>query len=279
MNNISRNPIEYKKTITSQWGEDGIIEEIFRRIGTENNICVEFGAWDGKHLSNTWNLWHNKGWASILIEGDKERLQSLEENVHGFGKVKVYNIYVSADGINSLDNILTKSNTPPRLDLLSIDVDGDDYYIFQSLEKFTPRVIIIEYNPTVPPELDIVQAPREYFGASALALVNLAKQKGYSFVGCTDTNCFFVLNSDFTKLEIQEPNLNDVFPKKYLTYIITSYDGSAFLSKQPTYAPPYERASIIDPCIGALRGKKKKKHPKLINVGLEKTIPVKIFNS
>jgi hypothetical protein len=282
MVNFRDNPINFRKTVTSQWGDDGIIEEIFNRIGVENKFCVEFGAWDGKYLSNTWDLWHNKSWSAILIEGEKERVSDLEKSTKDFEKVRTYNAFVSPKGRNSLDNILTKLNAPTNLDLLSVDVDGDDYYIFESLTKFTPRVVVIEYNPTIPPEIDLVQAEGEFFGASAFAMVNLAEKKGYGLVCCTETNCFFVLQSEYPMLKIVGPSLDEVFVRDHLTYVITSQDGRAFLSRKPTYVNAIEsipESSTLGNLITMRRRPKLHKHPKLIVRGLEEILPIRLFSS
>jgi hypothetical protein len=233
---VKDNPVNYRSSIDSQWGEDGIIEEIFKRIGTRNNVCVEVGAWDGKYLSNTWNLWHEKDWSALLVEGNAERVISLEKNAQGYEGVKICTDYVSIDGPSSLDSLLAKHDLPKDFDLLSIDIDGDDYHVFDSMRTFTPRLVIVEYNPTVPPEVDLVQLPGEYFGASASSLVKLAHTKGYKLVCCTETNCFFVFATEYDALGIQEPVLRDVFPLDNLTYVVTAQDGRAFLTRQPTYS-------------------------------------------
>lgn len=277
--NATANPASFRKVVTSQWGEDGIIEEIFRRIGTENQFCVEFGAWDGKHLSNTWDLWHNKNWSAILIEGDKQRCEVLTESLREFPKTKAHNAYVATEGESSLDQILTRLEAPSRLDLLSIDIDSDDYYIFESLKSFTPRLVVVEYNPTVPPEIDLVQAHGEYFGASARALVRLAKEKGYRLVCCTETNCFFVLDADFPQLGVSEPTLEEVFPKVHLTYVITSQAGLAYLSQHnPTYAF-LDRATLWKLIRSRLRARLLR-HPKLLTRETEDVVtPVRIFHA
>jgi hypothetical protein len=279
------NPISFRKAVTSQWGEDGIIAEIFRRIGTENKCCVEFGAWDGKYLSNTWDLWHNKDWSAILIEGEAERAKALEKSVQDFEKVKTHNALVTAQQENSLDSILAKLKAPTNLDLLSIDIDGDDYYIFESLKRFIPRLVVIEYNPTIPPELDLVQAQGEYFGASALALVNLAKAKDYGLVCCTETNCFFVHGPDYPKLKMLEPPLHEVFPRDHITYVITAFDGRAFLSQQPTYAPAMASATASPTenprgwdVLAKRRSTSLPKDPKLIAREPEEILPVRLFS-
>jgi methyltransferase FkbM-like protein len=285
MVNFRDNPINFRKTVTSQWGDDGIIEEIFNRLGAENKFCVEFGAWDGKYLSNVWDLWHNKGWSAILIEGEEERAKALQQSVQNFETVKTYNAFVSPQGENSLDQILAKLKAPTNLDLLSVDIDGDDYYVFESLAKFTPRVVVIEYNPTIPPEIDLIQAQGEHFGASALALVNLARKKGYRLVCCTESNCFFVLYSEYPKLKILEPPLHEVLPRDHLTYVITSFDGCAFLSRQPTYLSPVENVPE-SPTLGDFIRRRPRarpsappKHPKLIVQGLEEILPIRLFRS
>lgn len=246
------NPLASRRTITSQWGEDGIIEEIFKRVGVDNRYCVEFGAWDGEYLSNAWHLWHELGWSAVLIEGNAERCANLQQKVAAFKQVIAVQKYVSGRGENCLDQILLDLNVPRHVDLVSIDIDSDDYYIFEGLQLYTPRVVVIEYNPTIPPHLDVVQAEHEYFGASALALVKLAHSKGYGLVCCTQSNCIFVVRSEYDKLGLIEPNLADVFPHDHLTYVITAQDGRAFLSRNPTYSH-LKRANVWRSAFNRLR--------------------------
>lgn len=223
--------LDCRRFITSQCGEDGIIEEIFKRIGTENKICVEFGAYDGKTLSNTWELWHNRGWSAVLIESDETKFKKLKENIREFPQVMAFNTIVRPTGTSALDTILSGLHIPFNLDLISIDIDGDDYYILDNLNNFRPRVIAIEYNSTIAPELEIVQNPGGRLGASALALINLAKRKGYIFAGCTKTTCFFVINNEFHKIDMDEPDLKDIFPREDLRYVIISYDSQTYMNK------------------------------------------------
>ena len=255
----------FEKNIQSQFGEDGVIEEIFNRIGTTNKICVEFGAWDGIHFSNAWNLWHNKDWTALLIEGDKAKHELLVSNTKKFNNVHPYLAYVAPEGENSLDSILKKVNFPKDLDMLSIDIDGDDYYILETLNNFKPRLILIEYNPTIPPGLDILQSKGEYFGSSALSLLKLAHKKGYKLVHMTDTNMFFVSDNDFLKLDIEEPLLENIFDRKHLVYVISSYDGRSLLVGNPPY-------SVFETIKSSMR------FPEIIaeNVSIEKVIINKI---
>lgn len=216
--------------IESQWGDDGVIEEIFKRIGEGNKTCVDFGAYDGPHLSNTWNLWNNKGWNALLIEGNPGRVKSLREYTEGNSKIKIVNAFVTISGENKIDNIVEKnlgSNT--KIDLMSIDIDGDDYYIMESIEKFLPRVIVIEFNPTIPAHIDIVQEPGEYFGSSANSINKLATKKGYKLIEIIGANCYFIREEEYSKVYAEEFDLNHLFHNDFISHIITSYGGYSFI--------------------------------------------------
>jgi hypothetical protein len=226
----------YENNITSQFGEDGLVEEIFIRIGIESRICVEFGAWDGKYLSNTWNLWHEKGWKAILIEGDEDKAKLLRNNVAAFPEVIVHRAYISDEGENSLDQVLHYLHVPKTIDLISIDVDGNEYHILDAIKAYKPRLIIVEFNPTIPHYIEYVCAKNSRIGSSALSLYLLAKKMGYHLVTCTQTNLFLVTEKDFIKMGIEEPSIADIMPSDNLTYVISSYDGEMFLNREPQYA-------------------------------------------
>jgi hypothetical protein len=227
---------EYKQNITSQFGEDGMIEELFSRIGIRSKVCVEFGAWDGKHCSNTWKLWHNEGWSAVLIESDPIRIEDLKRSTANYPKVVPYLAFVTPEGPDSLDNILTKTIPTQTVDLMSIDIDSNDYQVFEALNRYLPRVVIIEYNPTIPPHLHVVQELGEYFGCSARALYELATSKGYTFVAMTLTNMFFVQNEEVAKLGLPSlPTPEELFDKNSLTYTITSFGGVPFVTRVPMY--------------------------------------------
>ena len=113
---------EYKYNKYSQWGEDGIIEKIFSIVGTSEKTCIEFGAWDGFHFSNTANLW-TQSWKGILIEGKRKRYKELRKNTQGYNCICI-NQYVEKEGKNKLENILRRNRIDHEIDLLSIDIDG-----------------------------------------------------------------------------------------------------------------------------------------------------------
>ena len=171
----------------SQNQEDGIINAIFKMIGTTNKYYVEFGVEDGIEC-NTRHLLLRRGWKGLLMDGDNEN-ESL--NLH--------REFITAENIESL---FEKYHVPEEFDLLSIDIDGNDYWVWKAIKKINPRVVIMEYNAcfpweeskTIPYKSDFSWDKTDYYGATLQALVKLGKQKGYTLVA-TDScgvNSFFV---------------------------------------------------------------------------------------
>ena len=232
-NNSSLN--KFEKKIYSQFGEDGIIQEIIKRVGEKNldKWCVEFGAKDGISDSNTYNLIKNLDYNAVLIEGDKKFFNELKSNIKTDKVVKI-NKFVSFEGSNKLENILQNTKIPKNFDFLSIDIDGCDYHIFEQLELFTPKIICIEFNHMIPNEVEFVQSKNFSFkqGCSPKSLVNLAKLKNYHLVANTLTNLFFVHEN--IKNFVLEENItlesirNDENVKNL---IFSGYDGTLFTTK------------------------------------------------
>ena len=171
----------------SQNGEDGIIEEIFNRIGTGSKFAVEFGVDDGTECLTRY-LRDNKGWHVLQMDGRDDNPPSIKHE------------YITAENINEL---FVKYEVPYDLDLLCIDIDSNDFWVWKALDQaYKPRLLVVEYNASVPPneaksvayDPKLVWDGTTYFGASLLALYWLAKRKGYDLVYCNDNgvNAFFV---------------------------------------------------------------------------------------
>lgn len=216
----------------SQFGEDGIIEQIFATIKPKSKVCVEFGAWDGYHFSNTANLWTHD-WQAILIEADRNKFKQLLQNTAAYD-CRCVQAFVEPKGQNTIDSILERLHVTD-LDLISIDIDGDDYYIFDSIVRFRPRVVICEYNPTIPAEVELIPQPGNYFGCSARALVNLAERKGYRLVEMTESNCFFVTEEEYPHFSEYDTSIEALKFTKHLTFLYSGYDGDYALSRMPTF--------------------------------------------
>lgn len=171
---------KYEKKITSQFGEDGVIEKIFDVIGTTNKFYLEFGAIGNE--DNTIQLRDAKGFTGVWW-GD------------------VNNVYVTVENVGDL---CKEYSIPKEIDFMSIDIDGNDWYVWREITKHTrPRVVCIEYNGQFSPEDDkvIVYDPKfrwdsktKYFGATLKAMYQLGRQLGYNLVYCTfmGNNAFFI---------------------------------------------------------------------------------------
>ena len=235
---------DYARDVFSQFGEDGIIQKIFEVLGTASRVCIEVGAHDGYRFSNTANLWLH-GWKGVLIEADAARYAALVGHAKGYD-CHCVKARVGSKGRQALEYVLQEHAVNTAVDFLSIDIDGDDYWVFKSLKRLAPRVVCCEYNPTIPVHMDLVAEEGNYFGCSVLALVKLAESKGYKLVSMTTTNCFFVSAGDFEKFSDYETTLAALALSEHLTYLITGYDGDYVLSRRPTFGfrQPYKRKLV-----------------------------------
>ena len=201
--------IQFARDNTSQNGEDGILAKLFELLpACRQRVCVDVGAWDGRHLSNTYSLLipnsssssSSSSWRGILIEADRERFQELEALHQPLGN-QCLNVTVSClEGSDEgLVALLQRHATdiPKDFDLLCIDVDGSDYWLLHdvwSVGKYAPQVVCVEFNPTMPNDLVYIPARSDAVrhGASLAALVELAEGHGYVLVETTLYNAFFV---------------------------------------------------------------------------------------
>lgn len=226
----------FMRNVYSQFGEDGIIHEILKRISNKIELdhwCCEFGAWDGLHLSNTARLIREDSYRAVLIEGDKKRLKDLEFNYPDSGVIKICS-FVTTTGSTSLDNILAKTDIPLDFDFLSIDIDGMDYWILESLVSYRPKIICIEFNPTIPNVVNFVQVsdPRVKHGSSAKAIASLGGDKGYGVVAATECNLFLVRNDLMSLVLSNVPSLESIIPLgNDPHYLFSGYDGSVLSNK------------------------------------------------
>lgn len=118
---------EYAYNKSSQFGEDGVVQRIFDVLPTQNRYwCVEFGAWDGKYLSNTHDLVENHHWHGVFIEVNKKKFPDLQSTYSTNTNAHLINKLVNYEGKDKLDDILAETPIPHDFNLLSIDIDGND---------------------------------------------------------------------------------------------------------------------------------------------------------
>jgi hypothetical protein len=200
------NTHEYK--IFSQNGEDGILVWLLSKIGSGSKTFVEFGSGSGRECTAA-NLVLTFGWRGLMMDGSERNVASARSFFKylmpwsEYEKLEIKKAFVTRENINTL---ITESSVGTKVDLLSIDIDGNDFWIWEAIDSIDPRIVVIEYNATfgktksvtVPykPDFDVyAEHPLGlYHGASLPALVTLGKRKGYSFVGCDSfgVNAFFV---------------------------------------------------------------------------------------
>ena len=224
--------LEHTANVTSQNGEDGIIAKILDVIGTPVGWCVEFGAWDGRHLSNTYNLIANRGFYAVMIEGSAKRFRDLKQAFKDNPKVYPVNAFVGFTEADGLDGILARTPIPEDFDVLSIDIDGNDYHVWNAVQRYRPRVVVIEYNPTIPTAVDFVQPPDLSInqGASITAMKRLGAQKGYELVAVTTHNCLFVRSEYFAAFGIKDNSVASLrADESMITYIFNGFDGTVFV--------------------------------------------------
>ena len=225
----------FSKKIYSQFGEDGILLEILNRLKNKNldKWCVEFGAKDGISYSNTYNLIKHYNYNAVLIEGDKKYFKKLSKNLPQKNIIKI-NKFVNFSGPNNLDEILGSTVIPENFDILSIDIDGCDFYIFESLVKYKPKIVCIEFNHLIPNSVEFVQKKdfKIKQGSSAKSLIKLAEKKDYKLVGSSFSNLFFIDKDYFNLVTEKEVLLEDLIDDHEIkNFIFSSYDGTLHTTK------------------------------------------------
>ena len=199
---------QYCKNIYSQNGEDGILEQLLKELGIKIGTFCEFGASDGIISSNTYNLIENYNFSGIAIEPNYNAYSKCVQNYKKFPNVRVFDGAVLYNDVrNDLNAWLKKGDLPYDLDVLSIDIDSDDYYVWERLTSFSPKIVILETNPYRDPiyeelpghpsseyNIDILRQWNPIkiaIGCSFIAAVSLGLEKGYIPVSYTG-NIIFV---------------------------------------------------------------------------------------
>lgn len=177
----------------SQFGEDGIIEAIFARIGETNRWLCECRAGDGLFFSNSRKL-IEAGWSAVLIEADSKQ---WETGAHRYlGNPRVYPFLAELNertGFDEILNSVTREAAPPKdLDLLVCDVDGPDYWLICQMLEYHPRVLMVEYDPNAEP--DFIPEPNGPGQAGLAAIIKLGCGKLYTPICRTYCNVIFVRN-------------------------------------------------------------------------------------
>jgi hypothetical protein len=223
----------YAFNVTSQRGEDGIIAKALSLLPERSLWCVEFGAWDGKLYSNTYDLISSHNYRGVFIEADPVRFRDLELTHGASGKNVLLNAFVGFSKVDCLDVLLSRCEIPKKFDLLSIDIDGNDYYVWEALEEYRPNLVMIEFNPTFSNSVLFVQKKDHETrqGSSPASLVELAQRKGYELIAATFLNLLFVSAEHYGAFGVADNSLALMRDDSDIPHIFVGYDGHVFLSQ------------------------------------------------
>lgn len=193
--------VEFK--VFSQCGDDGIIQWLIHNIDFPNKTFIEFGVEDYRE-SNTRFLLMNDNWSGLVIDGSQRNIDSIISSEYFWRyELTAKKAFIDAENINDL---IASAEFKKEVGILHIDLDGNDYWVWQSITNISPLIVIIEYNSvfgidkpiTVPYNKKFIRNKAHYsnlyFGASLLSLYQLSESKGYAFIGCNSTgnNAYFV---------------------------------------------------------------------------------------
>lgn len=239
--------------VYSGQGDDGILLFLFSVLGTTNKKCVEICGGGG--YDNTANLIINHGWNGLFFDGSEKNIRRGQQFYARCADTKVWppkmvQTWITAENINGL---LEKQGYTGEIDLLSLDMDGVDYWVWKAIDCISPRVVVLEYNNALGPDLSVTipynasfvtdtnSRPKllfhgrrvvntfvgkkiadridNYYGASLAAFVKLAKQKGYRLVGCERLG----YNAFFVRSDIGEEILPEVTPAECFYHPFSQY--------------------------------------------------------
>lgn len=202
--------------VFSQWGEDGIIQYLLQRVPIERPVFVEFGV-ENYVESNTRFLLTNNQWSGLVIDGDAQNIDYIRRDpIYWASNLKAEHAFVTKDNINEL---LARNGIAGDIGLLSVDIDGNDYWVWQAIDTVSPRIVVCEYNSNFGPTAEVTTPydagfvrdtahfSKIYYGASISALCTLAGRKGYSLVASNSAgnNVFFVRNDLLSSLRVLSP--------------------------------------------------------------------------
>lgn len=189
--------------VTSQWGEDGILEHLLRHVPITRDVFVEFGVQDYRE-ANTRFLLQNRNWSGLVLDGSPENIAAIKRDpLYWRYNLKAECAFITRDNIESL---ISGQGVSGDIGLLSVDIDGNDYWVWQAIKEIAPRIVVTEYNAifgpsaavSVPYAADFRRTQAHYsnlyWGCSLAALAHLGREKGYVLIGCNSAgnNAFFV---------------------------------------------------------------------------------------
>lgn len=193
---------EVEFQVFSQFGDDGIIQYLINKLPIKNKTFIEFGVEDYKE-SNTRFLLINNAWSGMVMDGSDDNVRLIKTGqLYSFYDLRAVQSFITAENIN---DVIRASGFHKEVGILSVDIDGNDYWVWKAIDCIEPAIIVCEYNSlfgyedpiTIPYKPDFVRGrntPLNFYGTSLRAAYNLAREKGYFFIGCNSAgnNAYFI---------------------------------------------------------------------------------------
>lgn len=234
--------------VFSEWGDDGIIQWLIHNISIPNKTFIEFGVKDYRE-STTRFLMMNNNWSGFVMDGSERNISKIKTSEYYCRyELNATSAFIDCDNINGL---ISSQSFDRTVGLLHIDLDGNDYWIWEKISVIAPVIVIVEYNSifgiekaiTVPYDKNFHRTKAHhsnlYFGASLKALYLLAKQKGYSFIGCNSSgnNAYFIKNEALNEV-VRELSLEE-------GYVLSKFRESRDPNGRLSYATGPARLYLI----------------------------------
>lgn len=204
---------EVEFQVFSQFGDDGIIQWLVQQLPIPNKTFIEFGVEDYRE-ANTRFLLVNNQWSGLVMDGSEVNVGIIQaDQIHTFFDLQAQHSFITVANINEL---IDKANFAKEVGILSVDIDGNDYWVLKAIDVIEPVIIICEYNSlfgfeqpyTIAYKEDFVRGkefPFQYYGTSLKSAYNITKEKGYSFIGCNSAgnNAYFIKDSYMQYLSVK----------------------------------------------------------------------------
>ena len=239
--------------IFSQWGDDGIIQYLINHLKIKNKTFIEFGVEDYQESNTRFLLMHDN-WSGLIMDSSNANIENIKKADY-FWKYDLgaKRAFITAENINKL---IKEEGITGEIGLLHIDIDGNDYWIWNALEVVDPIIMIVEYNSvfgskrpiTIPYKPDFCRTQEHYsnlyFGSSLMALCDLAKAKGYEFIGSNSAgnNAYFIKNgylNDIKPVSVEDGYVSSKFREsrddKGNLSLLRSVDRLEFIKGLPVY--------------------------------------------
>lgn len=235
--------------VFSQWGEDGIIQFLTRQVPIPNKTFVEFGVQNYLE-SNTRFLVIKDNWSGLVIDGSAANIDSIRRSdLYWRHRIQAKCAFITRENIN---DTIQSAGISGDIGLLSVDIDGNDYWVWQAIEVIQPRIVVAEYNARFGAEA-VVSVPYEpqfvrerahssmiYYGASLAALTKLGETKGYALIGCNSAgnNAFFI------RRDVQPASLRSLTARE--AYVPASFREARDASGNLSFLSPEEERSLLE---------------------------------